>query len=186
MHSVVRNVRLSHPNSAPLPMHFERRQWQHREKGKRKLRLPPQVGRFHTDRQVKRRMVVAEYAPVRRKATLTALAAWESRSVYPNQSKTTQTLPTTSLESAGNALARSQGESNASTTASSKVPHSPIRRLYRGVICAAGIHRIFTRQSGDSSNDRLRCCQWNRDFAFHDDYARQQKVGDTHALWKRT
>ena len=186
MHSVVWNADLPNPNSSPLPLHFERRQWQHREKGKRKLRLPPQVGRFPTDRQVKRRMVVVGCVPVRQKPTHIALVAWGSRSVYPNQSKTTRIPPTTSLESAGNALARSQGESNASTTASSKVPHSAIRRLYRCFVCVAGIHRIFTRQSGGSSNDRLRRCKRNRDFALHDDYARQQKVGDTHALWKRT
>ena len=121
-------------------------------------------------------MVVAECAPVRQKVTHIALVAWESRSVYRNQNRMTPIPPTTSLESAGNALVPNQGESNASTTASSKVPHGPIRRLYSRLIRSAGICRFLTHQSGSTSHDRVHDCERNRDPALHDGPAGKREV----------
>ena len=78
-------------------------------KGKAKVKVTASGKKFPTDRQVKRRMVVVECDRAQRKATHIALVAWESRSDYPNPSRTTRTPPTIYQESAGNALALSRG-----------------------------------------------------------------------------
>ena len=74
------------------------------------------------------------------------------------------------------ALRPIRGGSNAETKTSPKVPHSPIRRLYRCLVRAAGIHRIFTHKSGSTSHARVRDCERNRDLALHDGSAGKREV----------
>lgn len=73
-------------------------------------------------------------------------------------------------------LRPTKGASDASTTASPKVPHSPIRRLYSRLIRASGICRFLTHQPGDSSHARMLHGSHDNRVAIHDDDAGKREV----------
>ena len=73
-------------------------------------------------------------------------------------------------------LRPTRGTSDASTTASPKVPHSPIRRLYSRLIRASGICRFLTHQSGNSSHARMLHSSHDNRVAIHDDDAGKREV----------